>query len=61
MSQQGLGEPKQTWMETIKKDMLMLHISEEITLNKGEYKKRIHVVTVKNWDKDFVIVVHSQE
>jgi len=29
-------------METIKKDMMMLHLTSELALNKAEWKKRIH-------------------
>ena len=46
-------------METIKKDMLMLHVSEEMALNIAEWKKKIHVVDSKIWDKGFLVVVED--
>ena len=37
------GRPKQTRMEIIKKDMLILYVSEDIALDTREWKKGIHV------------------
>ena len=40
-------EPKQIWMEASGKDMLMIPVSEEMILNKTEWKKRIHATDPK--------------
>ena len=50
------GRPKQSWMESIKKDMLMLRVSREMTLNKSEWKKKIHVADSKVWDKETLLL-----
>jgi len=35
-------------MEAIKKDILMLHITEEMTFNRVEWNKRIYVADPKS-------------
>ena len=51
---------KRIWMEAVKKDyefMIMLHVSEEMSLNAAKQKKRFVQLAPKFWDKSFVIIV----
>lgn len=36
----------------------MVNLSEEIALNKTEWKKRINVANLKIWDEDSVVVMN---
>ena len=40
----------------LRKSMLILYVSEKMTLN-GTKQKRIHELTLKNWDTSFLLVV----
>ena len=48
--------PKRIWMEAIKKDMLILHVTSEMILSRAEWMKRF-MQSTPNWDKSFVVVV----
>ena len=41
------GRPKLTWWDIIRKDMISCGLSEEIALNRAEWKNRIHVANPK--------------
>lgn len=43
----GRGRPKLTWVELVKKDMVACDLTEEMTLNRAEWKHRIHVADPK--------------
>ena len=46
-SARGRGRPKLTWWDIIRKDMISCGLSEEIALNRAEWKNRIHVADPK--------------
>ena len=35
------GRPKQTWIGTIKKVMLIVHVTEEMNLTRTEWEKKM--------------------
>ncbi|KAG5612483.1 hypothetical protein H5410_023764 [Solanum commersonii] len=39
----GRGRPKKYWGEVIRQDMAQLHITEDMTLNRKEWRSRIKV------------------
>jgi len=41
-------------MDATKEDMLLLCVTEYMTPNRTEWKKRVHVADSKDWDKGFV-------
>jgi len=40
--------PKRTLLKAIKNDMILLHLTEEMGLNKDKWKKMIHVPNTNN-------------
>ena len=46
-------------MAAIKKNMIVLHLSEEMPLNKVEWKKMIHVAGSKNSGKRLLVVLFT--
>lgn len=41
------GRPKIVYNEVVRKDMIMLFLSKNVTLNRVEWKKRIHITKPK--------------
>ncbi len=41
------GRPKLTWMRVVQHDLEVLHISEDLTQNRLEWRKRIHITDPK--------------
>jgi hypothetical protein len=39
----GRGRPRKTWMEVIRKDMNALNLTEDMALDRNEWRRRIHV------------------
>ncbi|KAH0461139.1 hypothetical protein IEQ34_008714 [Dendrobium chrysotoxum] len=39
----GRGRPKKTWLENIRNDLSLLDLNENLTLNRTQWRKRIHV------------------
>ncbi|KAL0906290.1 hypothetical protein M5K25_024773 [Dendrobium thyrsiflorum] len=39
----GRGRPKKTWLENIRNDLSLLDLSENLTFNRAQWRKRIHV------------------
>ena len=52
---------KQTWVKAIKKDIIMVYVTEKMPLKIDEWKKRIHVASLKIWHQGFVVVVANQK
>lgn len=49
--------PKQIYIEEINKDMVVANLTEEMALNISKWKKKIHLVEPKSWNRGFVVVV----
>ncbi|WMV12452.1 hypothetical protein MTR67_005837 [Solanum verrucosum] len=45
-TQRGRGRPKKYWGEVIRQDLAQLHITEEMTLDRKEWRSRIKVVVL---------------
>ncbi|KAG5614352.1 hypothetical protein H5410_014176 [Solanum commersonii] len=43
-TRRGRGRPKKYWEEVIRQDLAMLHITEDMTLDRKEWRSRIKVV-----------------
>ncbi|PKU79532.1 ataxia telangiectasia mutated family protein [Dendrobium catenatum] len=39
----GRGRPKKTWLENIRNDLSLLDLNENLTFNRTQWRKRIHV------------------
>ena len=39
---------KRTWIKAIKKNILMIHVIQEMTLNGAKWKKMIHVAGLES-------------
>jgi len=39
----GRGRPKKTWLENIRNDLSLLDLNENLTFNRTQWKKKIHV------------------
>ncbi|WMV35375.1 hypothetical protein MTR67_028760 [Solanum verrucosum] len=56
-TRRGRGRPKKYWEEVIRQDLAMLHITEDMTLDRKEWRSRIKVevdgqVKCENWIRD---------
>ncbi|KAG5598551.1 hypothetical protein H5410_029921 [Solanum commersonii] len=42
-TRRGRGRPKKYWEEVIRQDLAMLHITEDMTLDRKEWRSRIKI------------------
>ncbi|WMV39928.1 hypothetical protein MTR67_033313 [Solanum verrucosum] len=47
-TRRGRGRPKKYWEEVIRQDLAMLHITEDMTLDRKEWRSRIKVVALED-------------
>lgn len=50
----GRGRSKLTWPKTIKNDLIACSLSDDLALDRLEWRKRIHVADPRKWDKGLV-------
>lgn len=55
------GRLKRTWIEVFKKDMVFVSVTEDMTLNRTEWKKRIQRADPKIWDKALLLLYNTLE
>ena len=53
----GRGRPKNTWKETLRKDLVYLVLMEEVTQNRSQWRSRIQTADPNWWDKALLLLL----